>query len=161
MITQTANWYFCKRKQGSKYSWKGISNNQNGMTWKRHMQAFPGMLDKAKNTSFRVHDQGFYEQNKLMLIAYYDKRYVLEDDIIHTRPLNHWKFSMLYINIYFQEQILADAFVKLYFLQGTLREKWKICNLGIFRNPHDQSEKFLYIFEIMKLLQSDFVNSKI
>ena len=39
---------------------------------------------------FRVYDQGIvtYEQNKLGLSPYYyDKRYVLADDI-HTRPLD-------------------------------------------------------------------------
>ena len=58
------------------------------MTWKRYMQAFQGYLDKAKNTGFRIHEQGVvtYEQNKLVLSAYYDKRYVLEDGI-HTRQL--------------------------------------------------------------------------
>ena len=44
------------------------------MTWKRYMQAFQGYLDKAKNTGFRIHEQGLvtYEQNKLGLSAYYD-----------------------------------------------------------------------------------------
>ena len=38
---------------------------------------------------FRVYDQGVvpYEQNKLGLSGYYDKRYVLADGI-HTRPLD-------------------------------------------------------------------------
>ena len=46
-------------------------------------------IDKVKNVGFRVYDQGVvtYEQNKLGLSAYYDKRYVLADDI-HTRPLD-------------------------------------------------------------------------
>ena len=37
----------------------------------------------------RVYDQGIvtYEQNKLGLSGYYDKRYVLADGI-HTRPLD-------------------------------------------------------------------------
>ena len=43
---------------------------------------------KAINKGFRVYEQGMltYEQNKLGLSAYYDRRYVLEDGI-HTRPL--------------------------------------------------------------------------
>ena len=88
MIALTAKCYFCEGKQGTKYSCKGISKKQNDMTWKRYMQAFQGYLDKAKNTGFRIHEQGVvtYEQNKLGLSAYYDKRYVLEDGI-HTRPL--------------------------------------------------------------------------
>ena len=46
-------------------------------------------IDKAKNVGFRVYDQGVvtYEQNKLGLSAYYDKRYVLADGI-HARPLD-------------------------------------------------------------------------
>ena len=45
-------------------------------------------IDKAKNVGFRVYDQGVvtYEQNKLGLPAYCDKRYVLTDGI-HRRPL--------------------------------------------------------------------------
>ena len=88
MIALTAKCYFCEGKQGTKYSCNGISKKQNDMTWKRYMQAFQGYLDKAKNTGFRIHEQGVvtYEQNKLGLSAYYDKRYVLEDGI-HTRPL--------------------------------------------------------------------------
>ena len=46
-------------------------------------------VDKAKNVGFRVYDQDIvtYEQNKVGLSAYYDKRYVLADGI-HTRPLD-------------------------------------------------------------------------
>ena len=40
--------------------------------------------DKAKNVGFWVYT---YEQNKLGLSAFYDKRYVLGDGI-HTRPLD-------------------------------------------------------------------------
>ena len=42
-----------------------------------------------EDTGFREHGQGIvtYEQNKLGLSAYYDKRYVLEDGI-HTRPIS-------------------------------------------------------------------------
>ena len=88
MIALTAKCCFCEGKQGTKYSCKGISKKQNDITWKRCMQAFQGYLDKAKNTGFRIHEQGVvtYEQNKLGLSAYYDKRYVLPDGI-HARPL--------------------------------------------------------------------------
>ena len=46
-------------------------------------------IDKAKNVGFRIYHQGVvtYEQNKLRLSAYYDKRYVLVDGI-HTRLLD-------------------------------------------------------------------------
>ena len=45
-------------------------------------------IGKATNVGLRVYDQGVvtYEQNKLDLSGYYDKRYVL-DDGIHTGPL--------------------------------------------------------------------------
>ena len=45
--------------------------------------------DKAKNVGFMVYDQGIvtYEQKKLRLSAYYDKRYVLADGI-HKRSLH-------------------------------------------------------------------------
>ena len=59
------------------------------MTWQRNMDALKGELGIGKNTGFREHGQGIvtYEQNKLGLSAYYDKRYVLEDGI-HTRPIS-------------------------------------------------------------------------
>ena len=45
-------------------------------------------VDKAINKCFRVHKQDMvtYEQNKLGLSAYYDKRFVLPGGI-HTIPL--------------------------------------------------------------------------
>ena len=78
----------------SKYSCKGVSKKQNDMCFKRYkdvLDIFMSELqevDKAINKGFRGHEQGIvtYEQNKLGLSAYYDKRYVL-DDGIHTRPL--------------------------------------------------------------------------
>ena len=45
-------------------------------------------MTRQKNVGFRVYDLGMvtYEQNKLGLSAYYNKRYALADGI-HTRPL--------------------------------------------------------------------------
>ena len=88
MIALTAKCYFVEGKSGTKYSCKGMSKKQNEMTWQRYMAALNGELDTGKNTGFRVHEKGMvtYEQNKLGLSAYYDKRCVLEDGI-HTRPL--------------------------------------------------------------------------
>ena len=88
MIALSAKCYFAEGKQGTKDSCKGMSKQQNDLNWRRYMNGLQGSLDKAKNTGFRIHDQGVvtYEQNKLGLSAYYDKRYVL-DDGIHTRPL--------------------------------------------------------------------------
>ena len=78
----------------NKYSCKGVSKKQNDMCFKRHkdvldiFQNMSGEVDKAINKGFRVHEQDMvtYEQNKLGLSAYYDKRFVLPDGI-HTRPL--------------------------------------------------------------------------
>ena len=84
----TAKCYFVEGKNDTKYSCKGMSKKQNEMTWERYMAALKGELDTGKNTGFRVHEKGMvtYEQNKLGLSAFYDKRCVLRDGI-HTRPL--------------------------------------------------------------------------
>ena len=68
---------------------KDISKEQNDMTFERYKNVLQCKgIDRAKNTGFRVHEQGMvpYEQKKLGLSAYYDKRCVL-DDGIHTKPL--------------------------------------------------------------------------
>ena len=98
----------------NKYSCKGVSKKQNDMCFKRYKDVLDayqtllhkllrmgdkvktqelldlklGDIDKAINKGFRVHEQGVmtYEQNKLGLSAYHDKRFVLLDGI-HTRPL--------------------------------------------------------------------------
>ena len=84
----------------NKYSCKGVSKLNNDLHFQRYKDVLDVFLktsregeleekdvDKAKNVGFRVYDQGVvtYEQNKLGLSAYYDKRYVLTDGI-HTRP---------------------------------------------------------------------------
>ena len=88
MIALTAKCYYAEGKNGTKYSCKGISKQQNDLNWKRHMNVLQGYLDKAQNTGFRIHDQGIvtFSQNKLGLSTYYDKRFVLPDGI-YTRPL--------------------------------------------------------------------------
>ena len=89
IIAETAKCYFVEGKSGTKFSWKGMSKKQNEMTWERYMDALKGELHIGKSTGFRVHEKGMvtYDQNKLGLSAYYDKRFVLEDGI-HTRPLS-------------------------------------------------------------------------
>ena len=86
----------------NKYSCKCVSQKHNDL----HFQRYKNVLDvflktrrdseleeedinKADNVGFRVYDQGVvtYEQNKLGLSGYYDKRYVLADGI-HARPLD-------------------------------------------------------------------------
>ena len=76
MVAQTAKCYFVEGKGDTKYSCKGMSKKQNKMTWQRYMAALKGELDVGKNTGFRVHEKGMvtYEQNKLGLSAYYDKK---------------------------------------------------------------------------------------
>ena len=83
MISFTAKCYFVEGKSGTKFGCKGMSKKQNEMTWKRYMTALNGELDIGKNTGFRVHEKGMvtYEQNKLGLSAYYDKRCVLGEFI--------------------------------------------------------------------------------
>ena len=86
----------------NKYSYKGVLQKHNDLHFQRYKNVLDVFLkirrdseleekdiDKAKNVGFRVYDQGVvtYEQNKLGLSAYYDKRYVLADGI-HTRPLD-------------------------------------------------------------------------
>ena len=71
-----------------KFSCKGVSRRQNKMNWERYKNALFGSLDKARNIGFRKHDNHIvtYEQSKLGLSAYYDKRIVHEDGI-HTSCL--------------------------------------------------------------------------
>ena len=51
------------------------------MNWERYRKALFGSLDKARNIGFRKRDNHIvtYEQSKLGLLAYYDKRIVHED----------------------------------------------------------------------------------
>ena len=71
-----------------KFSCKGVSRRQNEMNWERYRKALFGSLDKARNIGFRKRDNHIvtYEQSKLGLSAYYDKRIVHEDGI-HTSCL--------------------------------------------------------------------------
>ena len=98
----TAKCYLVQDEAGeNKYSCKGVSKKHNDLYFQRYKDVLDVFVktridselegkdaDKAKNVGFRVYDQGIvtYEQNKLGLSAYYDKRYVLVDDI-YTRPL--------------------------------------------------------------------------
>ena len=97
----TAKCYFVQNEANeNKYSCKGVSNEHNDLHFQRYKNDLDVFLrarrdselegkdiDKAKNVGFRIHDQGIviYEQNKLGLSAYYNKRYVLTDGI-HERP---------------------------------------------------------------------------
>ena len=91
MIALTSKCYFADngRDEGvKKFSCKGVSRRQNEMSWERYRKALFGSLDKARNIGFRKRDNHIvtYEQSKLGLSAYYDKRIVHEDGI-HTSCL--------------------------------------------------------------------------
>jgi len=84
--------YFVENLDTNKYkaSAKGMSKKQNAMTWKRYKDTLEGSIDKATNRGFRTVNNKMmtYEQTKLGVSAYYDKRYVTEDGI-HTEPIEY------------------------------------------------------------------------
>ena len=97
MIALTSKCYFADSGAGAshnggegvkKFSCKGVSRRQNEMNWERYRKALFGSLDKARNIGFSKRDNHIvtYEQSKLGLSAYYDKRIVHEDGI-HTSCL--------------------------------------------------------------------------
>ena len=99
MIALTSKCYFAdnggeagaklgKDEGVKKFSCKGVSRRKNKMNWERYKNALFGSLDKARNIGFRKRDNHIvtYEQTKLGLSAYYDKRIVHEDGI-HTSCL--------------------------------------------------------------------------
>ncbi len=92
MIALCSKCYFVEEKNSKKkkFSTKGMSQTQNRITWRRFKAALEGKVDKAKNRGFRIHEGKMvtYEQEKLGLSAYYDKRWVLPDGI-HTEPIEY------------------------------------------------------------------------
>ena len=74
----------------AKVSSKGVNKRQNEMRAERFERALEGSRDMATNRGFRMHNGAMYtyEQRKLGLSAYYDKRWVLEDGI-HTEPIEY------------------------------------------------------------------------
>ena len=91
MIALTSKCYYADNGDSDtkvKFSCKGVSRRQNEMNWERYRKALLGSLDKARNIGFRKRDNHIvtYEQSKLGLSAYYDKRIVHEDGI-HTNYL--------------------------------------------------------------------------
>ena len=71
-----------------KFTTKGTSKSQNFFTWQHFKAALEGCTDRAENRGFRMRGGRMttYEQQKLGLSAYYDKRWVLPDGI-HTEPI--------------------------------------------------------------------------
>ncbi|KAL9955049.1 hypothetical protein ACROYT_G042653 [Oculina patagonica] len=92
MIALCPKCYFIEEQDGEKkkFSTKGMSKAQNEVTWQRFKAALEGSVDKASNRGFRMKEGKMvtYEQEKLGLSAYYDKRWVLEDGI-HTEPIEY------------------------------------------------------------------------
>ena len=74
----------------AKVSSKGVNKRQNDMRAERFERALAGDRDGVVNRGFRMRDGSMYtyEQRKLGLSAYYDKRWVLPDGI-HTEPLEY------------------------------------------------------------------------
>ena len=62
-----------------------MTARHNSLTWGRYKAAIEGNVDRAENRGFRLRlgQMTTYNQEKLGLSAYYDKRYVLPDGI-HT-----------------------------------------------------------------------------
>jgi len=77
-----------ERGEKKKFSTKGMSKSQNELTWQRFEEALEGSKDMATNRGFRMRNRRMvtYEQQKLGLSAYYDKRWVLPDGI-HTESI--------------------------------------------------------------------------
>ena len=89
-IASCSKCYFVEDEKSSKAkkSSKGVSQKQNELLWSRYEMALDGYKDMATNRGFRMKDGAMYtyEQYKLGLSAYYDRRWVLEDGI-HTEPI--------------------------------------------------------------------------
>ena len=98
MITLTSKCYYADggadADTEAKISCKGVSKSQNEMTWERYRNALGGSIYRASNKGFRLKGQSIvsYQQDKLGLSAYYDKRIVHKDGI-HTGPLTHTCFG--------------------------------------------------------------------
>ena len=72
----------------AKFSTKGMSKRQNNITWQRFKVALQGKVDWAENRGLLMFKGQMvtYEQQKVGLSAYYDKRWVMEDSI-YTEPI--------------------------------------------------------------------------
>ena len=77
-----------------KLSTRGMSKNQNSITWQRFKAALKDSKGMATNRGFRVKGGHIvtYEQPKLGLSAYYGKRWVLLDGI-HAEPIEFYILS--------------------------------------------------------------------
>jgi len=90
MIALCSKCYFVDEPEGEKkkFSTNWMSKKQNEITWQHFETALEGDKDMATNRGFRMRDGRVvtYEQQKLGLRAYYEKRWVLQDGI-HPEPI--------------------------------------------------------------------------
>ena len=99
----------------NKFSCKGVSKRRNDLHFQRYKDALDVYIktrreseleekdiDKSKNVGFRVYDQGVvtYQQNKVGLSAYYDKRYVLGYRIHTVFIQGRWIFKLTIIYVF-------------------------------------------------------------
>ena len=87
MIALCSKCYFVNSEK-KKFSTKSMSKKQNEITWQRFKAALNRCIDRAENRGFRMVGNRMmtYEQHKVGLSAYYEKRLVLPDGI-HTEPI--------------------------------------------------------------------------
>jgi len=92
MIALCSKCYYIDEGEGEKkkFGTKGMSKKQNEITWQRFKEVLEGSKDMASNRGFRMRDGQIvaYEQEKLGLSTYYDKRWVLPDGI-DTEPIEY------------------------------------------------------------------------
>ena len=82
-IVFTSKYYCVKGDKETKLFAKGFPKWQNELRWERFRAVLEGGIDYATNHGFRMHKGSMmtYEQRKLGLSAYYNKRWVLPDGI--------------------------------------------------------------------------------
>ena len=87
---------------------KRVSHKHNDLSLERYQKALFGHKDMATYLGFKPHKNKIisYEQNKLGLSTYYDKRWLL-DDSIHTEPL---EYHTDFCEDKTQEEELAELF---------------------------------------------------
>ena len=103
MIALCSKCYYTEDSEGeNKLSTKGVSKIQNDLTYQRFKKALEGSKNIATTRGFRIRDGQIvtYEQQKLGLRAYYDKRWVLEDGI-HTNR-SSFIVSLLVVVVYLE-----------------------------------------------------------
>ena len=91
MIALCSKCYYAEKpERGAKLNTKGMAKTQIEVNWQRFKDALDGHKDMAKNKGFRMKKGAMvtYEQEKLGLSAYYDKRWVLPTEPIEFNASN-------------------------------------------------------------------------